>query len=468
MEAAAPDASPEDRALQIRKSRLQAKIEQSNTLLQQALKLARVFERQKLSRRQKTAKDQPHELLRLKEEIICLKELDLTSTGQNYLIRRLSRAKRIRESDAFVGVYGEDVESQIKAPGNRAEANVVGRLMNSNPVKDVMPDIIAGIFEVLGLQDNMTAATTGKGADVKSKSNLPARSDSLRESLGASPEERSYRMGISTRPKSPGSQSRALSEDSESNDEITHLKSQQGSTESGSEALSYAHEGNILRTIQNLPTDEPILKHSISVSSLSSSERALSPSADSFKPATYKSDMTHPSATTFLPSLTMGGYISGSDSGDESQFRQEGHNMRSTRGPPDPLKRKNRRGQRARQQISERKYGGKANHLQNQPNLPSAKGQQDRNSGWDTRKVAVHKLSSQEKLYGTGRQGKNNSNVKFKATGANLEAVALRSSAGETKSLHPSWEAARKKKQQDIAVGTRLTNAFRGKKVTFD
>lgn len=66
-----------DRALRIRKSRLEAKFDQGATQISRALKLARGFERQKLGRRQKTAKSKKDgptgEGQRLEEEVAVLK-----------------------------------------------------------------------------------------------------------------------------------------------------------------------------------------------------------------------------------------------------------------------------------------------------------------------------------------------------------------------------------------------------------
>lgn len=130
------------RALKIRKIRLAAKTEQGKVLLHRALKIARGFERQKLGRRQKAAKENPQELLRLKEEVIVLKQLDLATIAENYLFKQLVRTKRIREGPDFVSLHGKDAESRVKGPKAGAEANVVGRLMNSNPVKEAMPGLM--------------------------------------------------------------------------------------------------------------------------------------------------------------------------------------------------------------------------------------------------------------------------------------------------------------------------------------
>jgi hypothetical protein len=140
-----------DRAEKIRRSRFQVKIERGNKSIASALKLARGFERQKLGRRQKTAKNDPKELLRLKEEIIALKALDLGQTAARYLFKQLAKTKRIKESSTFIAIY--EAEPAVEAPKPGAEANVLGRLFNSNPIKEVMPGIMKDILGCLGMEN---------------------------------------------------------------------------------------------------------------------------------------------------------------------------------------------------------------------------------------------------------------------------------------------------------------------------
>lgn len=155
--------------------------------------------------------------------------------------------------------------------------------------------------------------------------------------------------------------------------------------------------------------------------------------------------------TDFLPSLTMGGYWSGSESEPED-------------GVADVAPRKNRRGQRARQQIWEKKYGKGAKHIQNAKTKPKA----SRDDGWDMKRGAQESgrgrngTSLQNGSYGrnTGAQGEI-------ASGGNATEVVPRMrkpdrAAIDNKPLHPSWEAAKKAKE------SKQTVAFAGKKMTFD
>ncbi|KAL2119850.1 hypothetical protein VTJ04DRAFT_6811 [Mycothermus thermophilus] len=171
-----------------------------------------------------------------------------------------------------------------------------------------------------------------------------------------------------------------------------------------------------------------------------------------------------------LPAL-MTGYISGSESASEIDEA--------------PV-RKNRRGQRARQAIWEKKYGDKARHLQKQKNA--------RDEGWDLKRGAVDpgakpwKKGIRNPLLDKGKKdkdaaadggdsGQKGGNPKGRTNGPASHAGKSTSkdskpsqgpppkkpqrARDDTGPLHPSWEAKRKAKEQ-------LTAPFQGKKITFD
>ena len=154
----------ENQAPSIHGIRLRATIKQGCTALTSALKLARGFERQKLSRRQKAASisNDGHTLLRIKEEIYVLKQLDMINTAQNYLLKQLVKTRRIAESPTFVETYGGLPKLEPVKAG--AETNVLARLFKSMPVTKIMPDIRDGILRVLGLsQTGHDSHEQGKG-----------------------------------------------------------------------------------------------------------------------------------------------------------------------------------------------------------------------------------------------------------------------------------------------------------------
>lgn len=169
-------------------------------------------------------------------------------------------------------------------------------------------------------------------------------------------------------------------------------------------------------------------------------------------------------STTFLPSLTMGGYISGSDSDTANASSNQNTKPR-----------KNRRGQQERRQIWKKKYGKNANHLKKSQKQTS----QNRDQGWDARKGA--RADDEKSKRGDGRGGNRSAGDAWKGSsrptsggpttsGANSDPVQKRNmddkGRGKGKQadgpLHPSWEAAKKAKEAKKNV------KFQGKKVTFD
>ncbi len=159
---------------------------------------------------------------------------------------------------------------------------------------------------------------------------------------------------------------------------------------------------------------------------------------------------TAPKSTTFLPSLSLGGYWSGSESAED---------LSDTGQQP----RKNRRGQQARRALWEKKFGKNANHLKMQS--------QNRDEGWDLRRGARDSDDRGKRGRGRGRGGLRTSrgDVGEKGrgrgpmgSGANSDPVTARKTKPATDGpLHPSWEAAKKAKEQKKAA------AFQGKKVVF-
>lgn len=434
----------EDRAVRIKASRLQIKIEHGNQSLKTALGLARGFERQKLGRRQKQASNEPHTLLRLREEVIVLKELDLGKTANNYLFKQLVKTKRIRESATFVALYGEDPKTE--PPKNNAEANVLGRLFKANPVKEVFPGVMNEIKQVLKLEDPKSGGVNGSPAISSERTQLSAVDNSPASAI----EDEAFRgfsddlMGDNTSAKSD------VESDPDEEALYDAYKDRLAALSDGSEEESALSQLDPLE-ISDADSQD---RYGVDSISLSGGDDISDQDISTPKPQ-RKAFPEKVASTSFLPSLSMGGYYSGSESGDDDDFDQ-------VRGPALPKERKNRRGQRERQRLAEMKFGKDAKHLQNQQKQMDSK-----NSGWDAKRGAVDgaRYDPRQKRFAKG------SFVRVRGpTGANGEAVvgdrSTRSSKPTTKKpegpMHPSWEAARKRKQETGKV------AFAGKKITFD
>jgi hypothetical protein len=164
-------------------------------------------------------------------------------------------------------------------------------------------------------------------------------------------------------------------------------------------------------------------------SDYSAISRSPSPKRKTKKAKSAK-DSGRPKDSTFLPSL-MGGYISGSESASDVDLE-----------PP----RKNRRGQRARQAIWEKKYKAEAKHL--------AKPQK---ATWDPKRGAVEGKRTPWKA------GVKNPFAAASAAEEQRPPPKKRETMEDKPGpLHPSWEA--KKKAQE----KQQTAAFAGTKIKFD
>jgi hypothetical protein len=212
----------------------------------------------------------------------------------------------------------------------------------------------------------------------------------------------------------------------------------------------------------------------------SEGSNAVSPPPKKVKSNSARAVSTATGNSTFLPSL-MGGYISGSES-EPSDIDIAA-----------PVK-KNRRGQRARQAIWEKKFKAQANHLKNQKS--------GRDQGWDMKRGAVgeedagpwkkgirnpfEKREAPEGVHPERQKFLENDNARPKARNtvprqrddARQHDTPRQGIWGQSRPsapkekpkpkkddegpLHASWEAAKKAKEAAQNV------AFQGKKVVFD
>jgi BUD22 len=486
----------EDGALRIRKSRLAARIEQGNVLLHRALKLARGFERQKLGRRQKAAGENAQELHRLKEEVIFLKQLELARAAENHLLKQLVRTRRIRETPDFVSLYGKDVDGKVSGPKSGAEANVVGRLVNSNPVREVIPGIMTGIYGCLGLDGASSGANDRREKVVSSivkasaEGNVdrgegdrtgPGHIKLFRVDKDHRTDTSSDSSGDNFMMKAEKLAEAALDpQELEEDDEMAQFNGRLASS-SASDGSGFEQDETRTRSLNMNGKSQPTGSSSSTPSpSPSPGPSSISPSPQppqrsaTAVPTPKPRSTKPPSNTTFLPSLTLGGYFSGSDSTSDADSdapsRHQTHTFSTAPTLPQP--RKNRRGQRARQQIAEKKYGSGAKHLQKQQQQrPPSK--QGRDAGWDPRMGATAGAGTamgKRKGKGKGKGWQVEGGRGLKATGANVEPVTRGKNKEKAKStvdgpVHPSWEAAKKRKQQQTQS---VTGLFRGKKISFD
>ncbi|KAL8658588.1 MAG: hypothetical protein Q9202_007517 [Teloschistes flavicans] len=454
-----PDTIPittnEQNTLQQRKY-VDSVLERSNQILSQALKLARGFERQKLGRRQKAAKvaKDDGESKRLLDEVAALKALDMDVTAEKYLYKSMLKTPSITACPTLPPYVHSRFDEKFESFGP-AQTNVQARLFSSQPVKKAIDDCMNNIRTSLGINGEQSEkrrrirkADYLKGSDGR-VAEAPSRSVN-RDNQESDAFSTSVQLQVTRTP--------VVDADQDSDTDVSLDYESYGSrlgevsddiSKSGSEELDY---DNLRARIASSPRRD--LSVSLSPhptdSLVATKTRALHDKGPPGRAA------ANTKATTFLPSLNMGGYWSGSEQGNEDEEYS------------DHQTRKNRRGQRERRLIAEKKYGLKASHLTKQ--RPG----RNRDQGWDARKGAQPDEGRGKRGRGRGSGGRTQMSQQpppsrdgpTSSTGANSDPIGKRKHAGKGKPadgpLHPSWQAAKVAKEQKNAA------TFQGKKVTFD
>ncbi|KAK4150569.1 Bud-site selection protein [Chaetomidium leptoderma] len=464
------------------------------TELFHALKSAKGFERQRQSKRLSDPKAARPKKARIASEIVVLKSLDLHQTAHAHLCSSLLRIKVIAESEKLpneikAGVPKPELTEEEKA----ALHNVTSSLYNRVEVKAVVDKAVEAVCRALGVAvPDKRGRVRGKDKGPKEEEEKAKKGDKSKDGKGAGEGKKEKRtrkdkvnqvaqvgdgeMDEEEEEKAIAQLDQLLGldsgEESEGDDDDEILvkgrtrkptstveldpmeitTDEEGGDEQDDldpmEVTSDEEEGGGGETEFNGFSDSDREGHQSSASDdeddasdAESSASSISRSPPAKKAATSKkaTGPLRPTDSTFLPSL-MGGYVSGSESASDVDVA--------------PAERKNRRGQRARQAIWEKKFGEKAKHLQQPPKA--------RDSGWDLKRGAVDGDSRPWK-----RGIRNPLMDRSKGSGANgmeLEtpkpAPRVRDDEGK---LHPSWEARRLAKAKE-----QLTAPYQGKKITFD
>lgn len=372
-----------------------------------------------------------------------IKTLDFSAAARNYLHKSLVRIKAVAESP--------DLPAAVSKPANQspdtATVNVVARLCNSNPVKEALPQILRDIQQALGIEVSKEVAKgkRTRGKDLVKQTESQKNSDQ-REDVGDSSEFGSeVEVTMSRRPL-PDDDDVMSDEDGQegSDDDFAHFDSRLADSDTEGESEDSENDADVVSKNSKVSRAQALRAAIVQISASPSPSPSPSPS---LSPEPERASQTRasvkPTTSAFVPSLTMGGYWSGSESEPEMDI--------------DVAPKKNRRGQRARQAIAEKKFGTGAKHLQNQ----QAQGKQGRDTGWDAKRGAT----DGHRLRGRGgaplRSGINSSQDRATGGGGAKDATKKKHRDDEGP-IHPSWAAAKKAKE------AKATAPFQGKKTTFD
>ncbi|KAI9834082.1 MAG: hypothetical protein M1819_003367 [Sarea resinae] len=465
-----------DHAVELQRQLAEAKIVHGRKLLNRALKTAKGFERQKLGRRQKVAKEKNDaaESARLDAEVGALKALDLPVTAELHLYKTLLKSKPVSTAPGLPTFVQPRVEA-LQEPPSTARNNVLARLYASNPVKTTMTEVFDTVCEALGIPQEGKGKGKNKRAKIEQEKNTqtetPKRAANLDEVEGDDLAEQADGNGESgpewegfESEQSPAHRQSAADEDEDQDqDDLSRYDARLASSsdeDSGEDELSRqtmlkGMKRRISRDMSISPSPEESSNPSRDLSISPSLEDESPPPRNTSKPSKQKATPSAPNSTTFLPSLMMGGYWSGSESGDDDDNDDDVAGIKP---------RKNRMGQQARRALWEKKYGKRANHIKNT----------ERDRDWDPRRGAREeggpgrgRGAGRGRGYGRGghgdmghgRGGHQNGGFEGGFDGRATKPPPKKDDQG---SLHPSWEAAKKAKEQKAAI------SFQGKKVVFD
>lgn len=366
----------------------------------------------------------------------------MNASAQQYLAKNILKIK----AAATNADMPSEIRKAVKPSTDPATLNVLARIYRSNPVRSAYPAAFNGIKSELGIETNEKEA-------VKKKRRLRAK-DFQEAEAETSEESGSEELAKKTQILRDALKSSKVYDehDSDRESEVGHSgddESEDDDLDQYRGRLAFSDddigEASDIEDLERMLEMEGISRKSgRSRTSARTAASAMSISGDdsdaeSVEPVPRQASLKK---SSFVPSLTMGGYISGSGSDMEDE-------------PVNVAPRKNRRGQRARQQIWEKKYGTGALHLQ----------KQDRNQGWDAKRGATNGPTRGERKK-LGRGGKPAGNSRGKGRGsesAKGTSAPKKPRRDDTGPLHPSWEAAKRAKEKKSEPVV-----FQGKKISFD
>ncbi|KAI0002632.1 Bud-site selection protein [Xylariaceae sp. FL0662B] len=473
-----------------REPSLEEKLAQWKKELVRGMKTAKGFERQRLSKRIREA--DADKVARLEREVAVLKSLDLHQAAHAHLCSALLRIRGVAESPRLPADIRPVPKPELADDERAALHNVTSALFNRKQVRDVIDEAVVGTCVALRVPMPERKGK-GKGKNGGDRAEKEEQADD--------------RDGERERERTRGFEEPALlkrnlektAEDgdleSEKEEEASDGLGFEGFLDSDAEERAFSRyddlvggssdedesdegsgDGDDFADSKAKSFRKPALDD-MSITSTESEEEeeeegekseeseGVTPPPKKAKTKTAKTTPISNGSSAFLPTL-MGGYISGSESASDID---------------DVPARKNRRGQRARQAIWEKKYKDKAKHLH--------KEKTGRDQGWDMRRGAVgddeagskpwkkgirnpfDKQQQQQHVHPERQQRVQAGNDRrldwrdqggdrgFQDSSKPTKPVPKRDDAGP---LHPSWAAAKKAKEGGQKI------AFQGRKVVFD
>ncbi|GAA5976273.1 hypothetical protein JCM11641_001101 [Rhodosporidiobolus odoratus] len=477
---------------------LKAYLHHAVKLLNKAVKKGKTFELQKLTRKLKSTREPKDgsavdaaQVAELDAQLQAIKTLPLEALPSYLLTTRLPKLSCLRSSSFLPsllasipsptgkGKSASTSSSSTDLDPLSPEGKARNRVLAGKVVGEAWSEIDRAIKKRMGEEVDGKGKKTEeevKGKEEEKKKGIqmdPGRAAALESALlaGAAVEQEDGAEGESSEDEGPVAGFSSGEEDGDDNEgedddeaiqaELDALNGDTGSEGdwSGSEEDDEGDDD-----AASIASDSSFPAVSAKSISTANKKRALpSPSPPPAKKAKASAKPAKPiTSSSFLPSLAAG-YVSYSDSdGEDAKW------IRDAEKEDKKGQRKNRRGQRARQAIWEKKFGSAANHITKASGgkaVPLAKMKEQKAKRAAAAALAETQPPAPQEPFDIkhSRGGSANPNAqslgKSRAFGAGV-AAAL----GEK--MHPSWEAKRKQKEamQAMNVGA----APQGKKITFD
>ncbi|KIP05392.1 hypothetical protein PHLGIDRAFT_128949 [Phlebiopsis gigantea 11061_1 CR5-6] len=397
-------------------SRISGKLHHCAREVKKAAKKAKDFEIRKLVKRLKSLRAKetaPPELKDLEEQLVILKDIDYENIANTALRTKLKKDKKLSENSDLEQAIAEELAQPVtSAVAGSNLAKVQGRLLSSKVVAAEVQAIVEEIRLVVFPEMKQTAPAEdladGDGdeavAQPPAKKTKLVRADDSAENAAEDSSEEEGSLG----------EQAVLDEDDDAVDdagwESGSVGGEPGIASDGEESEDEEEQGSDEESDED--AEDPPTRSTKTASSKKATAKVLTKAGES----------------TFLPSLSVGFTRGDSDASDID----DGEAAKA-----DP--RKNRRGQRARRAIWEKKYGRNANHVKSQ----IAEGNKDARP---PSKRPASKTQSNARPRPQGRP--------FQQSEPPIHpSVPIRPSARqmEDKPIHPSWEAKRKLKEKQSA-----------------
>ncbi|KAF8807120.1 Bud-site selection protein [Phlegmacium glaucopus] len=416
--------------------RIKGKLHHEMKEVHKATKKAKIFETQKVVKKLKDLGkkgDTTSQAVGEHEaELTCLKGTDHDSIGNTALKTKLLKDRTLRENEEIITAMNKELEGSLVVlaePGTTV-AKIQSRLLSSK----ILGIQVAASLEALKVLLNPALKQN------EPESNAPVPSDKGVERPSKLRKETSnVTAKVQTRP--------------DNTDHDANVNMDDAGWESGS-----IDEDRV----ENL-TDDGWESGEISPKEDESSESEddelkVKPKSKLGKPAKSSSSINE---STFLPSLSVGFIRGGSDDSDWSE----------TEGKSTDLEpKKNRRGQRARRAIWEKKFGRNANHKKKEEEVTA----QARKISGHTSKITGSngpKLPGPSSARGSARYSKDKKfsqihqpvDAGWGTRTVGVSTPSIVTPAGMDRPLHPSWEAKRRlKEKQSVGIVP-----SQGKKIKF-